>query len=150
MLWKHGTLATALLLTGLIIMEALVICDIRARILPWEGCLALVILGALLRLLDGDLLASTALAVLIFAMLFGSSALVSRGESRALGWGDLRLIPALVLIGGPVGTLYGGLTCAVAACVHALICLVARKASAAGAFPLGPSLLVWFLVAALC
>ncbi|MGI6031961.1 MAG: hypothetical protein ACOX69_00875 [Coriobacteriales bacterium] len=150
MLWEHDALATALLLAGLIIMEALVICDIRARILPWEGCLMLGVLGVLLRLLDGGLLTSIALAALVFAALFGSSVLVSHGKSRALGWGDLRLIPALVLIGGPAGTICGGLACAVAACAHALVCLVAQRGSASDAFPLGPSLLVWFLVVALC
>lgn len=150
MLWRHDALVTVLLLAGLIIMEALVICDMRARILPWEGCIALAILGMLLRLLDGELPATIALAVLVFAVLFGSSALVSHGKSRALGWGDLRLIPALVLIGGPAGAIYGGLACSVAACAHALVCLAAQRGSASDAFPLGPSLFVWFLVAALC
>ena len=126
--WAAFALA---MLAGTIVLCALA-CDLRARILPWELCLALLATGCAYGLVirgPTALAASLAAAAIAVGVLVAVRAAASHaGRDEPIGAGDLRLMPGLFAMCGIQGSLTGALTCSVAMGVAALVVLACRAA----------------------
>lgn len=147
------SLPSLLVLIGFALMEAACICDLRARIIPWELCLAalgLAVAYCLVRDGISGLLCSILLA-LVLLMMLACCNIASRHlhSSTAIGLGDLRLIPALCLFGGLEGSLLGMFACALLMGCYAILVLAMKWATPHSGVPLAPGLTVWFAIGSL-
>lgn len=135
---------------GLAFMEAVLLCDLRARIIPWELCAGMLACALFFQLAadaGSELLASALLAlVLVAALSLCNIASRHLSEPAAIGAGDLRLIPALSIFGGIQGSFLGMLACAVLMGASALVLLLMRRATPRSKIPLAPGLALWFVV----
>lgn len=143
-------LPCSLALSGFALMETACVCDLKARIIPWELCLVMLMLAIPFRLATGsveELVASVALALLLL-FLFEACNLVSRRlhSSTAIGLGDLRMIPALCMFGGLEGTLVGMFSCSALMGAYAVLALAMKWATPRSGIPFAPGLAVWFVV----
>lgn len=142
-------LPSMLAILGLATAETACICDIREKIIPWECCLAMLILGIGFRLSLGppsELIAAFALAVLLAALLSACNFISARLHStQAIGAGDLRLIPALCCFGGVQGSLMGMFACASVMGVVATLALALKWATPRTGIPLAPGLALWLV-----
>lgn len=150
---KMGALSCSLALSGFAIMETVCVCDLKARVIPWELCLVLLVLAVPFRIATGsaaEFAASVALAALLL-LLFETCNLVSRRlhSSSAIGLGDLRLIPALCLFGGFEGSLLGMFSCSVLMGAYAILALAMKWATPRSGIPFAPGLAVWFAIGSL-
>lgn len=135
---------------GLAFMEAVLLCDLRERIIPWELCAGMLACALFFQLAAGagsELLASALFAlVLVAALSLCNIASRHLSEPAAIGAGDLRLIPALCIFGGIQGSFLGMLACAVLMGAWALVLLFMRRTTPRSKIPLAPGLTLWFVV----
>ena len=96
-------------------MLAALACDVRARILPWELCLAMLVLGCAYSLLvrePAELLMALALAAALNTVLVLLRLIAGNmGLSEPVGEGDLRFMPGLFALCGFAGSVRGALAC---------------------------------------
>lgn len=146
-------LPSSLVLLGFALMEVACICDLRARIIPWELCLAalgLAVPYCLARDGVSGLLCSILLAVALLVALACCNVVSRRlHSSTAIGIGDLRLMPALCLFGGLEGSLLGMFSCALLMGGYAILALAMKWATPQSGVPLAPGLALWFALGSL-
>lgn len=129
------------------------LCDLVARIIPWEASAALLVLGASFVLVQtGGVLPLELLA--LAGTLVGGAVLMNwaarrLGKSQPLGSGDVRLLPALCLFSGFQGSFAGMFACSLVMSAAAIAVLVRRKAFDAQV-PMMPGFVVWYCVGLLC
>ena len=96
-------------------MLAALACDVRARILPWELCLAMLVLGCAYSLLvrePAELLMALSLAAALDTALVLLRLIAGHmGLSEPVGEGDLRFMPGLFALCGFAGSVRGALAC---------------------------------------
>ena len=111
-------------------MLAALACDVRARILPWELCVAMLALGcsySLLTRTPAELFMALALAAALDTSLVLLRLIAPHmGLSEPVGEGDLRFMPGLFALCGFAGSVRGMLTCSLTMGVWALAVLVCR------------------------
>lgn len=97
-------------------MLTALVCDVRARILPWELCAALLVFGSAYCLLEhggAELACALMLALACIAALACSRALAARlGRPCPIGAGDMRIAPGLIAACGLAGSVLGACACA--------------------------------------
>lgn len=107
-----GTVAMLLAL----VVAVLTVCDVRAKVLPYQLCALSAVPSIALMLLAHDVgeypacIASALAATVLLWLLSGLGRLLL-GAQGAIGAGDLRLLPWVCLPLGPSGTVYGALAC---------------------------------------
>lgn len=140
---------------GLACMQATVLCDLRAHIIPWELSLSACVFGALFSLVEygaSELALSLGLALCALGV-FETARLLARryGRPEPIGAGDLRLLPALFLFCGCAGSTCGAFAASVVMGLWAAVALVRhRSREAPQALPMAPGLGIWFLVGTAC
>lgn len=138
---------------GFVLMETVLICDLEARIIPWELCLGALAFGLPFCYSiwgSSGVLSSAALAALVLACLFlCNMASAHMRSSPAIGAGDLRLIPALCLFGGFQGSMLGMLACSMAMGIFAVLVLALKWATPRSGIPMAPGLMLWFVIGVL-
>lgn len=146
-------LPCSLALFGFALVETACICDIKARIIPWETCFALLGLAVPFRLAMGNvsgLLQSICLALAVLLALVTCNVVSRRlHSSTAIGLGDLRLIPALCLFGGLDGSFLGIFACTLFMGCYAILALAMKWATPKSGIPLAPGLALWFALGTL-
>lgn len=152
--------AMALAWLGAIPLALILICDIRARLIPREACYAMLFSAMLFQLALGGvdaLAAALVVAVAIWASFKAISAIIgSSGNAEPMGAGDLRLIPAIAVFSGPAGTLGGIVAMAAVQVLIAVPAMVARFIGAEKGgklaamrrlpIPMAPGLAAWWAV----
>ena len=124
---------------GAACMGVALLCDLVARIIPWEVSAALLVLGTVF------VLAQT-LAGGAAVMNWGARRL---GKPQPLGSGDVRLLPALCLFSGFQGSFAGMFACSLAMGAAAIAILLRHKAIDAHV-PMMPGFVVWYCVGLFC
>lgn len=138
---------------GAACMGVALLCDLVARIIPWEVSAALLVLGAVFVLAQtGGVLPLELLA--LAGALVGGAAVMNWGARRLgkpqpLGSGDVRLLPALCLFSGFQGSFAGMFACSLAMGAAAIVILLRRKAIDAHV-PMMPGFVVWYCVGLFC
>lgn len=133
-------------------MLCVLVCDVHARIIPWQLAAALLGLGALRHALDGSmqtLILTLVVAGLVCALLWLAGSCRERaGKTAPLGRGDLRLMPALAACCNLSGNLQGLLACAFVMGLWGTAAAFreGRKANV----PMAPGFAAWLWVGALC
>lgn len=123
--------------------------DLKARIIPWELCGALLILGiAYQGLFFGikPLLISVVVGIIVYIVFeLLEKALAAFGNLGSIGGGDMRiLIPIIVSLGVP-NVFYGLLAMSVALVVFWLVGKIARKINRKTLIPLAPFFTIWLM-----
>lgn len=140
--------AVALAICG-VTMVVVVVCDLRARIIPLEACAVVALMGVVAQLALGGVSALVTGGVV--AALVGAGCLLAnhlaRGRTLPVGRGDVRCMAALSLASGPAAPV-GLFACYVCAAACSLAGIAAGKLTLKSGFPMAPFLAVW-LVAAL-
>lgn len=135
-------------------MCAILACDIRAKLIPWQLCAALMALACMFALCgpsDGgpawqNLLAGLLLGALAYAACKGvNGAMRFLTGAGAIGQGDLRLMPALCALCGLHGSL-AGFAAATALMLALAVVALARGATRRDYIPYAPGLAAWALV----
>lgn len=136
----------ALVACCVLAMLVAVACDLRARMIPIECCLAIAIAGGTFQLLHGGLRAFCvgmgAAVVVIIVCWVAKRVLKARG--RAVGGGDIRCMAALSLATGP-GALAGATACYLAAAGFSIAGLAMRKLRFEDGLPMAPFLALWLV-----
>ena len=136
-----------------VIMCAVLACDIKARLIPWQLCAALMVVAALFALCGpsegGPAFMNLAMGALIGLLVYIACRAVN-GAMRfltgagAIGQGDLRLMPALCVLCGMYGSLVGFAAATVVMLILAVVALV-KGATKRDYIPYAPGLAVWAL-----
>ena len=132
-------------------MAAAVACDMRARIIPIEACLAIALAGIAVQALMGGataLAAGAAFGMLVVAACALANRAFGRGGAPPVGRGDVRCMAALSLASGFAAPC-GMLACYALAAVVSLAGMAAGKLTAKDGIPMAPFLAAWLPVAAL-
>lgn len=134
-------------------------CDVRAKLIPREACLALLPLAALFQIavngIEG-LAVAAATAIVLWALLKGvNSMLKSMFLVESMGAGDFRLLPSIAMFAGFFGTLYGFVAMAVVQVVVMIPVAAKRFATAEKGrkwhsirhlpVPMAPGLAAWWI-----
>ncbi len=140
---------------GLACMQTTVLCDFKARIIPWELSLVACVFGTLFSLVEygaSELALSLGLALCALGVLETVRLLARRcGRPEPIGAGDLRLLPALFLFCGCAGSICGAFAASVVMGLWAAVALVRhRSREAPQALPMAPGFSIWFLVGTAC
>lgn len=134
------------------VMAVVVACDMRARIIPLETCLALAVAGAALQLgvggIDG-LAAGALFGAVVIAGCAAANRLLGRHGGAAVGHGDVRCMAALSLASGPAAPL-GLFACYACAGAFSLAGLAAGRLTLRGGLPMAPFLALWLAAAFAC
>ena len=137
--------AVALAICG-VVMATVVVCDLRARIIPLEACVLVALAGVVAQLTMGGI--SALVAGALFAALVGAGCLLANrlacGRTLPVGRGDVRCMAALSLASGPAAPV-GLFACYVCAAACSLAGLVAGKLTLKSGFPMAPFLAVWLV-----
>lgn len=145
--------ASLLVTVGAACMEVALLCDLVARIIPWEASAALLALGAAFVLVQTGGVLPFELLALAGALVGGTALMdwVARRLSRPqpLGSGDMRLLPALCLFSGFQGSFAGMFACSLVMSAAAIAILVRRRSFDAHV-PMMPGFAVWYCVGLLC
>lgn len=144
-----------LIVLGFACLQAATVCDIDARIIPWELSLAASVFGLLFSLVEygtSELALSLGLAFCALGTLETARILARRcGRPEPIGAGDLRLLPALFLFCGCLGSIYGAFAASVVMGLWAIAFLIRnRSRDVPHALPMAPGLSIWFLVGIAC
>lgn len=143
----------ALLLAAAAFATALaVVCDLRARVIPWECCALVAGAGAVFQLLVfgwRGFLGAVCTAAVVYVVCRVVNRLLGGGGQmegqEAVGGGDVRLMMALsILCGAATGT--AALACFAVAALVAIAGLVLKKLQPKTGMPLAPFLAVWMFV----
>lgn len=142
------TLASGLLAGAL--MEQVFLCDMRARLIPWQTSalfgIAAIVFSLSVSGLEG-------LGVSLFTAL-GMSLLLQvtnrfmsfLGGRPAIGDGDLRIIPLICIFSGLAGTLYGFVGASLAMGVVALATVLFKGGNRKSYVPYAPGLSCWYAI----
>ncbi|WP_080804035.1 prepilin peptidase [Arabiibacter massiliensis] len=133
-------------------MAVAVACDVQARIIPLETCLALAVGGAAFQLGTGGVRALAAGALIAAVVVAGCAAanrLLGRGGGVPVGHGDVRCMAALSLASGPAAP-FGLLVCYGCAAAFSLAGLAAGRLAWRGGIPMAPFLALWLAVVPVC
>lgn len=134
-----------LLLCG-VAMLAAVACDLRARMIPLECCVCLLVGGVAFQLINGGisgLAAGVAAAAVVLAVCWVANR-VARDIGGSVGQGDVRCMTALAVLGGPA-SLVGAAACYVAAALYSLAGLLSRRLKRKDGIPMAPFLALWMV-----
>lgn len=131
-------------------MEATFLCDMRARLIPWQLTGIFGVASAVFALSVGGIQGfATSLAV-AFAMYLilniTNSFMQYLNGSPAIGSGDLRFIPMICLFSGLMGTFWGFVGASVVMGVIALIAVLFKGGTRKSYIPYAPGLSCWFAI----
>lgn len=142
--------ACALFTLGCACMSALLICDLRARLLPTELVALLLALSVAFRLSVGsvqELLAVACPACVIAALLMaGNYVCTKAGKPEQLGAGDIRMILPLAVFSGAAGAPIGLMACSLIMGAIALACVIRTGGGRVAHVAMAPGLTAWVLV----
>lgn len=131
-------------------MEATFLCDMRARLIPWQLTLAFGCAAAVFSLSVGGLKGFAASLVVAFAMYLllkiTNSAMQCLNGSPAIGNGDLRFIPMICLFSGLAGSFWGFMGASIVMGIIALIAVAFKGGTRKSYVPYAPGLSCWFAV----
>lgn len=132
-------------LAAIVLMLVIALCDVRAMIIPYQGCALMALAAVLLAILfNADRIASAALGSLAcLAALVLAGRLVG-GDS--LGAGDIRLIPWVAFACGWPGMLVGLVVCFALLAVQAAALMATKHATRKSLVPMAPALALWLVV----
>lgn len=148
---QPGLMAQVAFVACALSMAAALACDLRARIIPVEACVALALAGAAFQAMAGGwqgAVAGCGYALALTASAWAANRMLrARCPEGALGGGDIRCMAALCLACGAASPI-GFAACFMAAgAAAALGCATGRLALGDG-IPLAPFLGVWLLCGA--
>lgn len=132
---------------GALSMTVAVVCDLRARLLPLECCLALALAGGVFQV------SVAGISGLVIGVLFGLfvcggclviNRLFGRSSGAPVGLGDVRCMAALSLVCG-AATPMGLAVCYAGAAVVSGAGLLMRKLTVRDGIPMAPFLALWFV-----
>lgn len=137
-----------LLYSASFVIGVLVICDMRARIIPTEVAIVLLVVAMAFRLALGGLAGlgvGIALMMVVFVLGFVSNGILSRfiGGLTALGAGDIRLMAVLAMLCGFRGSIIGATIAYGCAAIFCIIGLVSKKRKPNDSIPMAPFLALW-------
>ena len=133
-----------------VLMISTLICDMQARIIPYQFCIVFGIAAAIFALsvsgpqgLIGSLIAAGAM----YAALYLVNRLMSYlSGSPAIGNGDLRFIPMICLFSGLAGTLYGFFGASVVMALVAIWAVLFKGGNRKSYVPYAPGLTCWYAI----
>ncbi len=138
---------------GAACMGVALLCDLVARIIPWEVSAALLVLGAVFALAQTGGVLPLELLALAGTLVGGAAVMnwVARrlDKPQPLGSGDVRLLPALCLFSGFQGNFAGMFACSLVMGTAAIAILVYRRAIDAHV-PMMPGFVIWYCVGLFC
>ena len=138
---------------GAACMGVAMLCDLVARIIPWEVSAALLVLGTVFVLAQTGGVLPLELPALAGALVGGAAVMNwgarRLGKPQPLGSGDVRLLPALCLFSGFQGSFTGMFACSLAMGAAAIAILLRHKAIDAHV-PMMPGFVVWYCVGLFC
>lgn len=158
MTWCAGALAFGI--AAWLAMALILTCDIKAKLIPWQLCLALGILAAGFAVCGkaptlqpwaslgvlGNLACGGVLGVAVYIACKAVNGLMrALTGAGAIGMGDLRLMPMLCVLCGLHGSIAGFCAASATMLVIAVVAL-ARGANRHSYVPYAPGLAVWALV----
>lgn len=127
------------------------LCDVAARVIPWETCVAIAGAGAALQLAScglASLLAGAAFGAAVMFLCAAANRIGNRlGRGSQVGGGDVRCMAALSLASGSAA-FAGFAACFLVVALFALAGLVLGKLKGAATVPLAPFFCVWLWVGA--
>ncbi len=142
--------ATASIVSGLMaaaVMECIFLCDMRARIIPWQACIAFGALAAVFCFSIGGmqgLVTSCCIAVGMYLLLsLVNKAMSTLSCSPAIGNGDMRLIPLLCIFSGLTGTFWGFAGASVLMALIAAVTVIFKGGNRKSYVPYAPGLSCW-------
>lgn len=127
-----------------------VVCDLRARVVPLECCVAVGLAGVVFQLLVcgwQGVCVGICVALLVLGLCWLANRLYARRGVSAVGLGDVKFMAALSLLCGP-GSLTGAMACYCAAAFVSLIGLLTRRLKLNSGIPMAPFLTIWIVVGA--
>lgn len=128
-----------------------IVCDLRARMLPWECCAAIAVLGGAFQLMAGGwqgLATGAVLALAVCAACSFANRWSERRGVRAIGYGDVRCMAALSVAAGPA-TFAGMAACYLAAAAFSCAGMAAGRLKRSDGVPMAPFLALWLVVGVL-
>lgn len=140
-------LSWACALSAVALMELIFLCDMSARIIPYQLCLAFALVAAVFSFEHGGLeglFTSCLCGFGMFICLLAVNKLMSHTSgSRAIGAGDMRLIPLLCIFSGLSGAIAGFVVASVVMAVIALFVLAFKGGTRKSFVPYAPGLAAW-------
>ncbi|MGN0037547.1 MAG: prepilin peptidase [Coriobacteriales bacterium] len=132
------------------LMESIFLCDMRARIIPWQLCLLFGVAGVVFSLSVSGL---EGLGISLFTAL-GMSILLQvtnrfmgyLSGRPAIGDGDLRLIPMICIFSGLAGTLYGFVGASLVMGLVAAATVLFKGGNRKTYVPYAPGLSCWYAI----
>ena len=132
------------------LMESVFLCDMRARIIPWQLCLPFGIAALVFSLsVSGPygLLLSLATALVMGLALHATNRFMGYlSGCPAIGDGDLRIIPLICIFSGLTGTLYGFLGASLVMGLVAAVTLLFKGGNRKSYVPYAPGLSCWYAI----
>ena len=131
-------------------MEATFLCDVQARLIPWQLTMLFGCASAVFSLSVGGLEGFATSAIVAFAMYLllnvTDSLMQYLNGSPAIGSGDLRFIPMICLFSGLLGTFWGFVGASVVMGLIALIAIIFKGGTRKSYIPYAPGLSCWFAI----
>lgn len=132
------------------VMEATYLCDMQARLIPWQTSVVFGIAGALFALdmhgLEG-LGASLATGLGMYLLLnTANTAMQFLNGSPAIGGGDLRFIPLICIFSGLAGSIWGFIGASLVMAVIALATVLFKNGTRKSYVPYAPGLSCWYAI----
>ncbi|MGN0073320.1 MAG: prepilin peptidase [Coriobacteriales bacterium] len=132
------------------LMESVFLCDMRARIIPWQLCLLFGLAGVLFSLsvsgvhgLGVSLVTALAMSLVLQIT---NSAMSYLGGRPAIGDGDLRFIPMICIFSGLAGTLYGFVGASLVMGLVAAATILFKGGNRKSYVPYAPGLSCWYAI----
>lgn len=140
---------TSALVAGMA-MEATFLCDMQARIIPWQLTLSFGLASMLFALSVGGLqglLTSLAVAFAMYLLLAVANSIMQHlNGSPAIGDGDLRFIPMICLFSGLAGTFWGFIGASIVMGLIAVVAVAFKGGTRKSYIPYAPGLSCWFVI----
>lgn len=134
--------------TCVIALMTATVCDLRARVIPIETCVAVAVAGSVFQVVFRGLPALGAGALFAVVIVAGCSILNrlcrARCPTDAVGRGDIRCMAALSLASG-MGAFCGFVVCYLAAALFALVGCLLHRLGLKDGVPMAPFLSAWFV-----
>lgn len=138
----------AALFTCVVALMAATVCDLRARIIPFETCVVVAVAGTAFQAVFKGLPALGAGALFAVVVVAGCSIANrfcrARCPTDAIGRGDIRCMAALSLATG-MGAFCGFVVCYTCAALFALAGCLLHRLGLKDGVPMAPFLSVWFV-----
>ena len=132
------------------LMESIFLCDMRARLIPWQLCLLFGVAGVGFSLsvsgLEGlgiSLLTALGMSVLLQVT---NRVMSYLGGRPAIGDGDLRIIPMICIFSGLAGTLYGFVGASLVMGLVAAATILFKGGNRKTYVPYAPGLGCWYAI----